>query len=61
MSWPAISSCASAAPNGIAGANVGIGKDHTLFALVDGKVLFKTQGARSVITVTAAPAAAAAE
>jgi large subunit ribosomal protein L27 len=43
------------------GANVGIGKDHTLFALVDGKVLFKTQGARSIITVTEVPAAAAAE
>ena len=27
-----------------AGANVGIGKDHTLFALVDGKVVFKAQG-----------------
>jgi large subunit ribosomal protein L27 len=25
-----------------AGANVGIGKDHTLFALVDGNVEFKT-------------------
>jgi large subunit ribosomal protein L27 len=24
------------------GANVGIGKDHTLFALIDGKVGFKT-------------------
>jgi large subunit ribosomal protein L27 len=43
------------------GVNVGMGKDHTLFALVDGKVLFKTQGARSVITVTAAAAAEAAE
>ncbi|MCW2315690.1 LSU ribosomal protein L27P [Rhodoblastus acidophilus] len=41
------------------GANVGIGKDHTLFALVDGKVLFKHQGVRSVITVTPAPALAA--
>jgi len=41
------------------GANVGIGKDHTLFALVDGKVLFKTQRARSVITVTPALAQAA--
>jgi large subunit ribosomal protein L27 len=40
------------------GANVGIGKDHTLFALVEGKVLFKTQGTRSVITVTTAPAPA---
>jgi len=44
-----------------AGDNVGMGKDHTLFALVDGKVLFKTQGSRSVITVTPAPAAEAAE
>ena len=44
-----------------AGDNVGMGKDHTLFALVDGKVLFKSQGARSVITVTPAPAAEAAE
>ena len=43
------------------GANVGMGKDHTLFALVVGKVLFKTQGDRSIITVTPAPAAAAAE
>ncbi|HUO53867.1 MAG TPA: 50S ribosomal protein L27 [Rhodoblastus sp.] len=43
------------------GANVGMGKDHTLFALVEGKVLFKTQGDRSIITVTPAPAAAAAE
>ena len=40
------------------GANVGIGKDHTLFALVDGKVLFKTQGTRSLITVTPAQVAA---
>jgi large subunit ribosomal protein L27 len=44
-----------------AGANVGMGKDHTLFALVDGKVVFKSQGARSVITVAPAPAATAAE
>jgi large subunit ribosomal protein L27 len=26
------------------GVNVGIGKDHTLFALVNGKVEFKTKG-----------------
>ncbi len=26
------------------GANVGMGKDHTLFALVDGKVEFKVKG-----------------
>lgn len=28
-----------------AGENVGTGKDHTLFALVDGKVKFLTKGA----------------
>jgi large subunit ribosomal protein L27 len=27
-----------------AGENVGCGKDHTLFALADGKVVFKVQG-----------------
>jgi large subunit ribosomal protein L27 len=27
-----------------AGVNVGMGKDHTLFALVDGKVEFATRG-----------------
>jgi large subunit ribosomal protein L27 len=43
------------------GANVGIGKDHTLFALVEGKVFFKVQGSRSVITVTTPQAAEAAE
>jgi large subunit ribosomal protein L27 len=43
------------------GSNVGIGKDHTLFALIEGKVFFKTQGARSYVTVTPVPAAAAAE
>ncbi len=43
------------------GANVGIGKDHTLFALVEGKVFFKTQGARSYVNVITAPAAQAAE
>jgi len=26
------------------GVNVGMGKDHTLFALVDGRVQFKTRG-----------------
>ena len=29
-----------------AGLNVGLGKDHTLFALVDGKVSFATKGAQ---------------
>ena len=29
-----------------AGANVGLGHDHTLFAKADGKVLFETKGAK---------------
>lgn len=34
------------------GENVGMGKDHTLFALVDGKVVFKKkQNNRSFISV----------
>lgn len=39
-----------------AGENVGMGKDHTLFALVDGKVSFVTKGAlkRHYVTVVAA-------
>ncbi len=38
------------------GANVGVGKDHTLFALVDGRVSFGVQGALSkhTVNVTAA-------
>ncbi|MCB1978235.1 MAG: 50S ribosomal protein L27 [Burkholderiaceae bacterium] len=38
------------------GANVGVGKDHTLFALVDGHVSFAVQGALSkhTVNVTAA-------
>jgi large subunit ribosomal protein L27 len=39
------------------GDNVGMGKDHTLFALVDGKVLFKATRGRSSVSVV--PAAAA--
>lgn len=35
------------------GLNVGIGKDHTLFALVDGTVTFKKKGDnRSFVSVT---------
>lgn len=35
-----------------AGSNVGIGKDHTLFALVDGKVEFKTKvGNRTYVSI----------
>jgi len=37
------------------GDNVGIGKDHTLFALVDGKVLFSVKGALRRRTVTIVP------
>ena len=34
------------------GVNVGIGKDHTLFALVDGKVQFSVKGALNKRTVS---------
>jgi large subunit ribosomal protein L27 len=34
------------------GKNVGVGKDHTIFALVHGKVLFtRTKGDRSVVNI----------
>ncbi|SNS22284.1 LSU ribosomal protein L27P [Noviherbaspirillum humi] len=38
------------------GENVGIGKDHTLFALVDGKVQFKTTGPMKRHTAVVVPA-----
>ena len=38
------------------GSNVGVGKDHTLFALVDGHVSFATKGALSKQTVSVTPA-----
>ena len=38
------------------GTNVGVGKDHTLFALVDGHVSFGTKGALSKSTVNVTPA-----
>jgi large subunit ribosomal protein L27 len=38
------------------GENVGIGKDHTLFALVDGKVQFAVKGALQRHTVMVVPA-----
>jgi large subunit ribosomal protein L27 len=42
------------------GHNVGIGRDHTLFALVEGQVLFGSgRGGRSYVSVV--PRAAAAE
>ena len=44
------------------GTNVGIGTDHTLFALIAGKVEFKTKGnGRSYMSVLPAPALKAAE
>ena len=43
-----------------AGENVGCGKDHTLFALVDGKVKFLVKGEGSKQYVTVIPNAAVA-
>ena len=40
------------------GTNVGVGKDHTLFALVDGKVEFRTKGKEKRKFVSVIPAAA---
>ena len=39
-----------------AGNNVGVGKDHNLFALVDGQVSFATRGALNKHTVDVTPA-----
>jgi large subunit ribosomal protein L27 len=40
-----------------AGQNVGVGKDHTLFALADGKVQFKTKfDGKSYVSVVPAEA-----
>lgn len=39
-----------------AGDNVGMGKDHTLFAKVDGKVAFTVKGALQRKTVSIIPA-----
>lgn len=39
-----------------AGSNVGIGKDHTLFALVDGHVTFAVKGSLNKHTVSVVPA-----
>jgi large subunit ribosomal protein L27 len=44
------------------GANVGIGTDHTLFALTEGKIKFVTKGnGRAFVSVVAAPKVEAAE
>jgi large subunit ribosomal protein L27 len=37
------------------GTNVGCGKDHTLFAKVDGKVVFETKGPRNRKHVSVRP------
>ncbi len=44
-----------------AGTNVGMGKDHTLFALADGQVSFAIKGAlnKHTVSVTATAAASA--
>ena len=39
------------------GVNVGVGKDHTLFALVDGHVSFAIKGALNKHTINVTPAA----
>jgi large subunit ribosomal protein L27 len=38
------------------GANVGMGRDHTLFAMVDGTVAFDVKGAANKHTVLVKPA-----
>jgi large subunit ribosomal protein L27 len=38
------------------GTNVGVGKDHTLFALVDGHVQFAVKGSMNKSTVSVVPA-----
>ncbi|MGA3302412.1 MAG: 50S ribosomal protein L27 [Methylovirgula sp.] len=44
------------------GTNVGMGKDHTLFALTAGQVQFKTmRGGRAYVSVVVAPKSEAAE
>jgi large subunit ribosomal protein L27 len=40
------------------GVNVGLGKDHTIFALVEGRVLFGKRAGRSVVSVIPAQEAA---
>jgi large subunit ribosomal protein L27 len=40
------------------GVNVGMGKDHTLFALTDGRVRFVTKAGRAFVSVVPAQQAA---
>lgn len=39
-----------------AGVNTGLGKDHTVFALIDGKVQFRERGPKSHTYVDVVPA-----
>ena len=39
-----------------AGTNVGMGRDHTLFALIEGHVQFEVRGAKNNQTVSVLPA-----
>lgn len=41
------------------GSNVGMGRDFTLFALVDGNVKYVKSGSRTIASIVAVPAAAA--
>ncbi len=41
------------------GDNVGMGKDHTIFALTEGTVAFREKGGRSYVSVLPAPMDAA--
>ena len=59
-SSPATSSSASAAPSGSRAPMSASGRDHTIFALVDGKVEFKRRSDDQV-HVSVAPLPAAAE
>lgn len=36
------------------GKNVGVGKDHTIYALVDGNVLFQNRAGRAIVNVAPA-------
>ena len=38
------------------GVNVGLGRDHTLFAVADGRVMFEVKGAKSRRYVNVVPA-----
>jgi large subunit ribosomal protein L27 len=40
------------------GRNVGVGRDHTLFALIDGKVVFKKSANKSYVHIEAVEAQA---